>query len=38
MKQINDAASVHQMKEFENLTTGVSFDAETITSMLWVEL
>jgi len=36
MKQIGDCASIHQMKEFEYLSTGIPCDAEVIRSMLWI--
>ena len=36
MKQIGDGASIHQMKEFERLSTGIPCDPEIIHSILWV--
>jgi len=36
MKQIGDGASIHQMKEFERLSTGIPCDPEIIHSILWI--
>ncbi len=36
MKQIGDCAYVHQMKEFENLSTGIPCDPEVVQATLWV--
>jgi hypothetical protein len=36
MKEIKDAANVHQMKEFQSLSLGIPYDAKEIQSALWM--